>query len=402
MQAGSLAGARDPTAVLMSRIGKAQRGTLQAEQEMPGDWKCPNCGDLNFARNAVCRMCQTPNPNPGASSQGRAAVLQMQGMNNQMAGLQQQQMVGLQQQQAMQQQAGMQQLAALAQMAGMSAMGAGQWGGMGNMAGMDGLETMWNAMCQIFKGSGKGGQGFEQQQMQQQPTTFAGIVQQKRSAQSAGFEGASPVKFPKTAPQNPEEFLEVYGIEGPAADKFRELPLEQQTLVMDAGSLADARDPAAVLVGRINKAKLGTLKPAAMMPGDWKCPACGDHNFARNLTCRTCGHANENPVTDLTTAPVLQTSVASPEVEAFLYKYGIAPHAGEIFRQLKPGLQRLVMDAGSLAGAREPTAVLMSRIGKAQRGQLQPETEMPGDWKCQHCGDLNFSHNLPLVRGNKS
>ncbi len=27
-----------------------------------GDWKCPGCGDEQFARNATCRQCQTPKP----------------------------------------------------------------------------------------------------------------------------------------------------------------------------------------------------------------------------------------------------------------------------------------------------------------------------------------------------
>lgn len=26
-----------------------------------------------------------------------------------------------------------------------------------------------------------------------------------------------------------------------------------------------------------------------MRPGDWACPNCGDHNFARNTQCRKCG-----------------------------------------------------------------------------------------------------------------
>jgi predicted RNA-binding Zn-ribbon protein involved in translation (DUF1610 family) len=33
---------------------------------MKGDWVCPSCGDLQFARNKVCRKCQTPNPDPNA------------------------------------------------------------------------------------------------------------------------------------------------------------------------------------------------------------------------------------------------------------------------------------------------------------------------------------------------
>merc|ERR1719284_25258 len=27
-------------------------------------------------------------------------------------------------------------------------------------------------------------------------------------------------------------------------------------------------------------------------PGDWACPSCGDHQFARNTECRKCGTPN--------------------------------------------------------------------------------------------------------------
>lgn len=36
------------------------KGTLPAAK--PGDWYCPTCDDLQFARNATCRRCGTPNP----------------------------------------------------------------------------------------------------------------------------------------------------------------------------------------------------------------------------------------------------------------------------------------------------------------------------------------------------
>merc|ERR1719183_1403455 len=35
----------------------------------PGDWYCPACGDLQFARNSTCRKCGTPNPDPMKSAQ---------------------------------------------------------------------------------------------------------------------------------------------------------------------------------------------------------------------------------------------------------------------------------------------------------------------------------------------
>lgn len=31
------------------------------------------------------------------------------------------------------------------------------------------------------------------------------------------------------------------------------------------------------------------------LPGDWNCPSCGYHNFARNLECQKCGTANPSP-----------------------------------------------------------------------------------------------------------
>lgn len=35
----------------------------------------------------------------------------------------------------------------------------------------------------------------------------------------------------------------------------------------------------------------GVGSMASFMPGDWSCPSCGDHQFARNLRCRQCGEA---------------------------------------------------------------------------------------------------------------
>ena len=35
--------------------------------------------------------------------------------------------------------------------------------------------------------------------------------------------------------------------------------------------------------------------PALLKPGDWLCPACGDHQFAKNVACRMCGARNPHP-----------------------------------------------------------------------------------------------------------
>ncbi|CAE8581215.1 unnamed protein product, partial [Polarella glacialis] len=40
------------------RSSPPRRSTKPAEKERrPGDWDCPKCGDLQFARNAECRKC---------------------------------------------------------------------------------------------------------------------------------------------------------------------------------------------------------------------------------------------------------------------------------------------------------------------------------------------------------
>jgi len=36
----------------------------------------------------------------------------------------------------------------------------------------------------------------------------------------------------------------------------------------------------------------GKEKGGGMLPGDWACPGCGDHQFARNTDCRKCGTPN--------------------------------------------------------------------------------------------------------------
>merc|ERR1712048_298695 len=67
MSRGSLEGSRDKTAVLMSRMRQAAEGTLTSRSAEPqnGDWYCPNCNDLQFRRNQMCRKCGTPHPGTG-------------------------------------------------------------------------------------------------------------------------------------------------------------------------------------------------------------------------------------------------------------------------------------------------------------------------------------------------
>ena len=35
--------------------------------QRPGDWRCPGCQDIQFAKNTECRRCGTANPDPESS-----------------------------------------------------------------------------------------------------------------------------------------------------------------------------------------------------------------------------------------------------------------------------------------------------------------------------------------------
>lgn len=80
-----------------------------------------------------------------------------------------------------------------------------------------------------------------------------------------------------------------------------------------------------------------------------------------------------------------------PEVEFFLQQNPVEPHAASRLRALPPDMQRVVMQRGSLQGARNPSAVIISRIRDASNLSL---LEMGG-------GVLPaaFPHNGPVHPG---
>ncbi|CAK0903238.1 unnamed protein product, partial [Prorocentrum cordatum] len=71
-------------------------------------------------------------------------------------------------------------------------------------------------------------------------------------------------------------------------------------------------------------------------PGDWNCPGCGDHVFAKNSTCRRCG---------------------APKPE---------------------GVTQAVTGGPATVGGPGGSFVLQNR---------------PGDWTCPNCGDHVFAKN---------
>jgi len=213
-----------------------------------------------------------------------------------------------------------------------------------------------------------------------------------------------------------EQFLVLNPVEEHAASQFRGLDPKVQRLVINKGSLEGARDPTAAFIGRMAQMKRIGNGQVDLPPGDWICANCGDHQFARNETCRKChspkpesakqaafavpnawgGDAWGGAMTGGAAAgsPLQDTVPASPaEVEQFLILNMVEPHAQAKFRGMDPKAQRLVINKGSLEGARDPTAAFISRcaqIEKIARGQVMVP---PGDWICNSCGDHQFARN---------
>merc|ERR1719434_531590 len=82
-----------------------------------------------------------------------------------------------------------------------------------------------------------------------------------------------------------------------------------------------------------------------MMPGDWMCPRCNDHVFARNSQCRRCGSGKDG--------------------------------TGEL--AAGSSLPMGGMGAGGMGG--------MGGMG------MRAQQQLPGDWHCPQCNDLQFARN---------
>jgi len=197
------------------------------------------------------------------------------------------------------------------------------------------------------------------------------------------------------------------GLEPASADRFRSLDPVMQKMVMNKGTMQDARDQNAVLHGRINQVGRMTsgglqMEADKLKPGDWICPNCLDHQFGKNSNCRKCGTAKEMAQGQFNTQfsggaqlPELTQSATPQEVQQFLSMHQIEHHAADMLMHLDPKLQKLVLNKGSLQEARDQTAMLMGRIKqvtKVASGGMDMNLK-PGDWICPGCLDVQFSRN---------
>lgn len=255
--------------------GKGGCGGGGGDELPPGDWSCPNCGDHQFARNLTCRKCGTPRPagaglaaNGGCYSGGHGGGFNL----------------------------------AIGHGGGSAGKG-GKTSGDWNCPGCGDLQFARNAVCRK-----------------------CGHPSPKGNAPAAAWGGG-------------------------------------------AGGMADA----------------GSVKGGK--PGDWMCPSCGDHQFARNEVCRKCGTPNPGGASGGAGAGTAWGgAVASGGCGGGGTKGGdwICSACGDLQFARNTVCRRCGNPAPGGAGGPQ----FCSGGGKGGKGEM-----WPGDWRCPNCQDVVFAKN---------
>lgn len=261
----------------------------------------------------------------------------------------------------------------------------------------------------------------QQQQLQnvQNASSFA-PVRQTGAVLSSPY--SRPGASQEVTKEEVEQFLRLNPVEIKAQEQLRNMDPQGQRIVINRGDMTGARDPTAALIGRMVTVERH-LKGGVQTPvGDWICPGCSDTQFGRNTECRRCGTPKPasavipGPVTSCkfcqaghcwnhmtesqqahagaVQSPLQETMPATPEdVEQFLILNLVEPHAQRKFREMEPKVQRLVINKGSLAGARDATAAFIGRMASIEKIAKGDFVLPPGDWICVACGDHQFMRN---------
>lgn len=117
----------------------------------------------------------------------------------------------------------------------------------------------------------------------------------------------------------------------------------------------------------------------AMKPGDWHCPNCGDHQFAKNEECRKCGTPNPDP----------DGSRAALEAGQAAGFGGAMEKPGDWYCPGCADLQFARNAKCRKCGTPNPDPQQCAELAAASNNQ----SEKPGDWYCPSCGDLQFARN---------
>lgn len=132
------------------------------------------------------------------------------------------------------------------------------------------------------------------------------------------------VPRPGSVETDVEAFIETNGLDERATEAFRSSPPEVQQAVMEMGDLKNARNPSSAVLGRMKDAK------------------------------NEIGNAGGSG-----------GSATPQEVEDFITSNALDERAADAVRGCNPGVQRIVIDRGSLEDARNPSSAVLGRIKDA-------------------------------------
>eukprot|EP00930_Biecheleria_cincta_P106077 TRINITY_DN9931_c0_g2_i1.p1 TRINITY_DN9931_c0_g2~~TRINITY_DN9931_c0_g2_i1.p1 ORF type:complete len:374 (-),score=75.51 TRINITY_DN9931_c0_g2_i1:225-1316(-) len=170
-----------------------------------------------------------------------------------------------------------------------------------------------------------------------------------------------------------------------AAGQFLALPAQLQWAIMQRGSLAEARDPTAVLISRMNQVRNSAKFSSTPAPaprtsltdyGRLSAPALGG-----SLACRSAEQSYAQPH-QVQNYSEKRQSYLEPTGEPTAFDAGVAfflahplltPSAQQQFLSLGFEQQMQVMQNGTLQGHKDPSAVLVARINGAGIGQAVPQ-----------------------------
>jgi len=121
--------------------------------------------------------------------------------------------------------------------------------------------------------------------------------------------------------------------------------------------------------------------PQPMKPGDWNCPNCGDHQFAKNDECRKCGTANPDP----------DASRAAMEAGLAAGFGGAMEKPGDWYC---PGCNDLQFARNAKCRKCDTPNPDPDQCAELAGVAGSSVNEKPGDWHCPGCNDLQFARNV--------
>lgn len=334
------------------------------KQAMPGDWTCPNCQDLVFARNGACRRCATPKHGGGKGGPPGAGGA-----------------------------------------AGGAPCGGGAAGAPSDIRPGDwhcpacfDLQFARNAACRRCGTPHPASMG-ENVASQQAMTaaTFYGSAGGAAAAPAPGGGGGQDVR--------PGDWIcpRCSDLVFAKNDACRRCNTSRPTgsgmpggangygsKTMDWGGPPAVAEAAYGGDPRAPKGELTSGNAQVSRPGDWICPSCGDLQFARNTSCRRCGQLNPGAGE--------AGSQLTPHGGSNERHIGSTFPAGGGGTDMRPGdwLCPRCNDhvfAKNNACRRCSTPRPSTDGGGFSQVVSGSQNMKPGDWYCPQCNDLQFARN---------